>query len=487
MSGTHKPMERFDANAREALDDRPLRKALRKATVQFGERRRNATADLGAEAWQALRARGRAIKDATLAHLDRHLEDFAKRAAELGVVIHWARDGAEACATIARIARDCAAKTIVKAKSMTSEEVRLNDHLEHEGFEPVETDLGEWIVQLAREVPSHIIVPAIHRSKDSIAELFHREVGTEPGADVQALTAAARKVLRDRFLDAELGVSGVNFAVAETGSILILENEGNIRLTTTLPRVHVALMGIEKVIPRLADLAVFLRLLPRAGTGQRLTSYQSLLTGPGARDGGDGPQQLHVVILDNGRSKMLASALTRQTLACIRCGACLNVCPIYQNVGGHAYGSVYPGPIGAVVTPQLVGVERARQLPFASTLCGACRDACPVAIDIPSLLLHLRHEVVEAPQEEMRRKRRLERIAFGAWSFMVRSRRRFEFASFLARLGQRLFVRDGRIGTGPFALRAWTRGRDLRPLAKESFRARWANGLSSEAPDRRVP
>ena len=470
MSGTHKPMEHFDANAREALNDPALRSALRKATLQFGERRRTATAEIGADTWQDLREQGRAIKDATLLELDRHLERFATQAAAVGTTVHWARDGAEACAIVAAIGRAVGAKTVAKAKTMTGEEIRLNEHLEAEGFDPVETDLGEWIVQLAKEVPSHIIVPAIHRSKDSIAELFAKEIGTDPGADVAALTAAARKVLRARFLEAELGVSGVNFAIAETGSILILENEGNIRLTTTLPRAHVALMGIEKVIPKLADLAVFLRLLPRAGTGQRLTSYQSLLTGPGSRDG-DGPRELHVVILDNGRSRMLERAVTRQALACIRCGACLNVCPIYQNVGGHAYGSVYPGPIGAVITPQLAGIARGQQLPFASTLCGACRDACPVAIDIPGLLLDLRSSVVE---QRVCSGGWRERFAFAMWSLVVRGRRRFEFATWCARLGQRLFVRGGRIRRGPFALGAWTKGRDLRPLAGPSFRKLWA-------------
>lgn len=492
MSGEHRPMEEFDRNAKAALADGELRAALRKATIQFGERRTKALGELGAGEWQGLRARGRAIKDFALANLDTLLERFVANASAAGARVHWARDAAEACTLVATIAAAAGARTVVKAKSMTSEEVRLNAHLEHAGLEPVETDLGEWIVQLAREVPSHIIVPAIHRSKDSIAALFAEHVGTEPGADVDALTAAARRTLRARFLEAELGVSGVNFAIAETGSILVLENEGNARLTTSLPRVHVALMGIEKVIPSLADLATFLRLLPRAGTGQRLTSYQSLLTGPGARDGGEGPAELHLVILDNGRSRMLARAITRQSLACIRCGACLNVCPIYQNVGGHAYGSVYPGPIGAVITPQLAGRGRAAQLPFASTLCGACREVCPVAIDIPGLLLALRQEIVDGSEPagspfagQPRPRRRLERLAFRLWSFVVRGRRRFEFATRCARLVQGLFLAEGRLRRGSFALKAWTDGRDLRPLAKRSFRAQWSQGLDGGQGDAR--
>ena len=473
MSGTHKPMERFDHNAREALADGRLRSALRKATGQFGERRRAAIEDFGQEEWQALRERGRVLKDEALASLDVLLERFAVHATAAGTHVHWARDAREACELVAGIATAAGAKAVVKAKSMTTEELRLDEHLTQRGFESVETDLGEWIVQLAGEVPSHIIVPAIHRSKESIAELFHERLGTDPGADVVALTAAARQALRPKFLAADLGVSGVNFAIAETSSILILENEGNARLTTTLPRVHVAVMGIEKVIARLADLPVFLRLLPRAGTGQRLTSYQSLLTGPGGRDGGEGPAELHVVILDNGRSRMLSRAVTRQALACIRCGACLNVCPVYQNVGGHAYGSVYPGPIGAVITPQLAGLDRAAALPFASTLCGACRDVCPVAIDIPALLLDLRSQVVSQSKPA----RRLERLAFALWSVVVRGRRRFEFATALARFAQRFLITGGRIRSGPFALGVWTKGRDPRPFAKDSFRALWARGL----------
>jgi L-lactate dehydrogenase complex protein LldF len=473
-------METFDRNAVEALRDEPLRNALRHATGQFAGRRRQATADLGESTWQALRSRGREIKDDVLGDLDRYLRQFIDKARSVGAVIHVATDAATACRQIAEIIAREGGGVVAKGKSMTSEEIRLNEYLEARGVEPVETDLGEWIVQIAREVPSHIIVPAIHRSKASIAALFAEHLGTDPAADVDALTKAARGALRDRFLAARVGISGVNFAVAETGSILVLENEGNIRLSTTLPRVHIALMGIEKVVPRLADLATFLRLLPRAGTGQRLTSYQSLLTGPGAR-AGEGPAELHIVLLDNGRSEILADPVMREALACIRCGACLNVCPIYQNVGGHAYGSVYPGPIGAVVSPQLFGLDKAAQLPFASTLCGACRDACPVKIDIPKLLLHLRSELVQprgmrdvTGGAARKRLRLVERLAFGLWSFVVRGRRRYAVATWIARKLFRLFHREAWVQGGVFAPKAWTRGRDLRALAPRSFHALYA-------------
>src|SRR5437660_920357 len=301
-----------------------------------------------------------------------------------GARVHWARDAAEACEIIARIAERRGARTIVKSKSMASEEIHLNAALARRGMEPVETDLGEYIVQLAGETPSHIVAPAIHKTRAQIGALFAEKLGTEPSDDIATLAAAARQALRRRFAEADLGVSGVNFAVAETGTILILENEGNARLTTSLPRTHVALMGIEKVIPRFADLEVFLRLLPRSGTGQALTAYQSLLTGTKRHAADEGPEELHIVVLDNGRSRMLASPVTRQTLACIRCGACLNACPVYRQIGGHAYGSVYPGPIGAVLTPQLLGMGESAELPYASSLCGACRDVCPVKIDIPA-------------------------------------------------------------------------------------------------------
>jgi len=380
--------------------------------------------------------------------------------------VHWARDAAEACDIIGGIAERRGARTVVKSKSMASEEIHLNAALARRGIEPVETDLGEYIVQLAGETPSHIVVPAIHKTRAQIAALFAEKLGIAPSDDVTTLAAAARQALRRRFAEADLGISGVNFAVAETGTILILENEGNARLTTSLPRTHVALMGIEKVIPRFADLEVFLKLLPRSGTGQVLTAYQSLITGTKRRLQDEGPEELHIVVLDNGRSRMLASPVTRQALACIRCGACLNACPVYRQIGGHAYGSVYPGPIGAVLSPQLFGLARSAALPYASTLCGACRDVCPVKIDIPALLLHLRAQVVAGRVGEPRS---LERLAFRIYTaVMVRPR----LFAWLMRA-----VRSLRIMP---PLGAWTKWRDLRPLAPQSFRELWQAGLRDQ-------
>jgi L-lactate dehydrogenase complex protein LldF len=449
--------EQFEENARAALANPRLRGALRRATDLFAERRAAAVAAVGD--WEALREQARAIKAATLAELDVHLARFAERAEAAGARVHWARNGAEANALIAELA--AGATRLVKSKSMATEEIHLNAALARSGNEPVETDLGEWIIQLAGERPSHIIVPAIHKTKHEIGALFVEKLGIPPSSDAQELAAHARVRLREHFAQADLGISGVNFGIAETGTILILENEGNARMTTTLPRLHVALMGIEKILPRFADLEVFLRLLPRSGTGQHLTSYQSLLTGPDPE--GEGPRELHIVLLDNGRTQLLGEEVTRQTLACIRCGACLNACPVYQAIGGHAYGSVYPGPIGAILTPQLFGLEHAGRLPFGSSLCGACRDVCPVKIDIPSVLLHLRGE---ATRLDPRARPWSKRLAFELWSWVTRSPTRYALAARLARIAQRL----------PFATRlapplaAWTSSRELPRLAESSFR-----------------
>lgn len=446
----------FDANARAALHDEALRKALRRATSTFTGRRAEAIGQV--EDWEGLRARARAIKDHVLENLDHYVERFAERAAAAGARVHWAADAAAANALVVELAARAGARTVVKSKSMTTEEIGLNDALEAAGFEAIETDLGEWIVQLAGEAPSHIIVPAIHKSRREIGALLAERLGVKWTEDPERMTKIARSVLRRRFTVAGLGVTGVNFGVAETGTILVLENEGNARFTTTLPRVHVAVMGIEKLVPRLADLAVFLRLLPRSGTGQHLTSYQSLITGP-AREGCEGPRELHVILLDNGRSRMLETEVERQALACIRCGACLNACPVYREIGGHAYGSVYPGPIGAVITPQLWPLERTSRLPFASSLCGACREVCPVAIDIPALLLHLRARV-----RERSRGPRVERWAFRLWAWALGGPRRYALASRLARLARPL------LRGWP---RAWTAHRELRPLAPRPFHRLW--------------
>src|SRR5436190_8672804 len=447
----HLTAETFDANARAALTDVQLRGALRKATALFGERRLEATRSL--PNWEELRSQARAIKDETLLHLDQYLEQFESNAENAGAQIHWARDAREANLMVCRLARERNARLAVKSKSMATEEIHLNAAVEAEGIEALETDLGEYIIQLAGETPSHIIAPAIHKTKGQIAELFVDKLGIERTSDVSKLTSTARQILRAKFGAADIGISGVNFGVAETGTILILENEGNIRLTTSLPKTHIAVMGIEKVIPHFADLEVFLKLLPRSGTGQHLTSYQSLITGTKRAPDGEGPDSLHILLMDNGRSKMLAHPTTRQSLACIRCGACLNACPVYQQIGGHAYGSVYPGPIGAVITPQLIGLRKAAKLPYASSLCGACREVCPVKIDIPELLLHLRGQITERPESEVRSQksevkepRTAERLSFKLWAAIMTRPRWYELSGKFAHFFQRFVVLQDLIG-----------------------------------------
>jgi len=450
--------ETFGENAKAALQDTQLRGALRHATTLFGKRRREAADSLSN--WEDLRDQARAIKDEVLLHLDRYLEAFVRQAEDRGAQVHWARDAAEANAIICRLTIERGAHNVVKSKSMTTEEIHLNAALERAGMHVVETDLGEYIIQLAGEMPSHIIAPAIHKTRRQIAELFTTELGMLPTDDVAQMTSTARSTLRERFATADVGISGVNFGIAETGTIVIVENEGNIRLTTSLPRTHIAVMGIEKLLPRFADLDVFLKLLPRSGTGQALSTYQSFITGTKRKVSDEGPDELHIILLDNGRSRMLAHPVTRQSLACIRCGACLNACPVYQQVGGHAYGSVYPGPIGAVITPQLIGIQKTAQLPYASSLCGACREVCPVKIDIPQLLLHLRGEI-SSKQTSGRRK---ERLAFKLWAAIMMRPRLYEKTAMAARLFQRWFKPP---------VKAWTNGRDLRPIEAESFRERW--------------
>ena len=483
----HLTAETFDQNARDALQDVVLHGALRNLADNFGERRKVAMASV--DDWEGLREKARAVKEETLLHLDKYLLQFVENAEKVGVKFHWARNAKGACGIVLDLVNDRGAKMVVKSKSMATEEIHLNDALEAAGIEPVETDLGEWIIQLAGETPSHIVVPAIHKTKAQIADLFVKKVGIEKTDNVDVLTKTARRILRERFAEAQVGISGVNFGVAETGTILILENEGNVRMTTSLPKTHIAVMGIEKILPKFADLDVFLKLLPRSGTGQRQTAYQSLITGVKRKPDDEGPEEVHIVLLDNGRSRMLSHPVTRQSLACIRCGACLNACPVYQQVGGHAYGSVYPGPIGAVITPQLIGISKAKQLPYASSLCGACREVCPVKIDIPELLLHLRAEITDGSagggETNPQRKRKFaESLAFRVYGFAWSSPVSYGIGLKAARIIQKLVVRDGKIGkaSGFMAkllppLGAWTAWRDAPPVAPKSFREEWKTNL----------
>jgi L-lactate dehydrogenase complex protein LldF len=454
--------ERFVENYRRALENSQLQRALSFATSRFALARQRAISSLGRD-WDDLRERARQIKEHTLANLDHYLEQFASNVERHGGKVFWARDAAEANDYIVELARRRGLRLVVKSKSMMTEEIELNRALARVGVEAVETDLGEYIVQLAGERPSHIIAPAIHKTRGEIADLFAEKLRAERTEEIEKMTALARRVLRERFASAGMGVTGANFAVAETGTIVLIENEGNIRMATSLPPVHVALMGIEKVIPRFEDLIVLLKLLPVSASGQKMSAYVSFITGAKRSADEEGPEELHVIILDNGRIRMLADEKLRESLYCIRCGACLNVCPVYQKIGGHAYGCTYPGPIGSVLTPQLVGRAKAAHLPFASSLCGACRDACPVKINIPELLLQLRYET---KRETLAGATALERFIFKVWAAAMKKPSRYRMAARLIRLIQES------LGLS-LALGPWLGERDFPGFAKRSFREEW--------------
>jgi L-lactate dehydrogenase complex protein LldF len=457
-------IEPFPEAARRELANAQLRANLRNATGTIRAKRARVVAEL--PDWEELREAGRAIKAGVLARLDEHLLQFEAAVVAAGGHVHWARDAAEANAAVAEVARAHGATEVVKMKSLTTDETGLNDALAAAGVHALETDFAELILQLDGDWSSHILVPAIHRNRTEIRDLFSRTIA--PGIDSddpRRLAEAARVYLRERFLGAKVGVSGANFGVAETGTICIVESEGNGRMCTTLPPVLVSVLGIEKLVPTFADLEVFLQLLPRSSTGERMNPYTSLWTGV---TDGDGPDELHVVLLDNGRTSVLRDEIGRQALHCIRCSACLNVCPVYERTGGHAYGSVYPGPIGAILTPQLRGIENAASLPFASSLCGACYEVCPVKIDIPAVLLHLRAAAVRAKGAAA------ERAAMRAAAWTFGEGRRLALAQRLGRIAQRPFLRAGVVRRLPPPLAAWTKSRDLKPIARESFRDWWA-------------
>jgi L-lactate dehydrogenase complex protein LldF len=451
--------EPFPAAARKALANSQLRLNLQHATTTIREKSGRVIAEL--PDWQELRSAGSALKAATMARLPELLEQLEEQVTAAGGTVHWAADANEANAIVTDLVRATGEQRVIKVKSMATQEIGLNEALEAAGIQPVETDLAELIVQLGHDKPSHILVPAIHRNRAEIREIFLREMpGVDPDLtdDPPVLAAAARRYLRETFLSTRVAVSGANFAIAETGTLAVVESEGNGRMCLTLPDTLITVMGIEKIVPQWTDLEVFLQLLPRASTGERMNPYTSMWHGVTP---GDGPQSFHLVLLDNGRSAVLADEVGRQALHCIRCSACLNVCPVYERTGGHAYGSVYPGPIGAVLSPQLTGVEDNASLPYASSLCGACFDACPVKIDIPSILVHLRDQ---APHP------RAEKAVMGAAAYTMDHPRLYRAAQHAAKLA-RLAGRRGR-GLPP-PLNGWTASRDVPEPPAETFRDWW--------------
>ncbi|GEO40552.1 4Fe-4S ferredoxin [Skermanella aerolata] len=389
----HVTVTNFAGRAHVALNDKPLRANFRRAMDGLMAKRAAQFPDAGDLA--KLRARGAAIKERALARLPELLEQLEARCTENGIKVHWAETTGEANRIVLDIFQGHGVRTVVKGKSMVSEEMHLNAFLGEHGIEAVESDLGEYIIQLAGEMPSHIVMPCIHKNKMQIGQLFAEHIeGQRYTEDVDELTAAARRVMRARFAEADAGISGVNFAVAETGTLVLVENEGNGRMSTTLPPLHVAVMGIEKLVETMADIPPLLALLPRSATGQPITTYVNMITSPRKPGEKDGPQEIHLVLLDNGRTRVYADLELRETLRCIRCGACMNHCPVYARVGGHTYDAVYPGPIGKILTPQIAGLDVAEDLPHASSLCNACVEVCPVKIPIADILVRLRRESV---------------------------------------------------------------------------------------------
>ncbi|HKS36139.1 MAG TPA: LutB/LldF family L-lactate oxidation iron-sulfur protein [Verrucomicrobiae bacterium] len=456
-------VDRFKAQAEHVARDlrhrRLIQTALGKYEVQR-DKRKAAFRD-----WEAARQLAAGTKWDAINHLDAHLVEFAGKLEARGTKVHWAGTGQQARDIILGIVREKKARSIIKSKAMTAEEIHLNEALEHAGYEVVESDLGEYIVQLRKEAPYHIVFPAMHLTRDEISDLFQRELGSAPTDNPEELTMIARRALRKKYITADIGITGANFAIAETGMVSITENEGNARLTAALPRTMISLLGIEKVLPRLADLALFLPMLATAGAGQAITCYNSLYGGPRQPGESDGPEEYHVVLLDNRRTELLADAEQRDALHCIRCGACLNVCPIYRNVGGHTYGTTYSGPIGSVITPHLRGLQDWKHLSSASSLCGACTETCPVKINLHHHLLHNRRNAVRQKPAF------LEGLAFKAFAFVANHPSLYET---VRRIGRWLQPMHRLVkGTRLDPAHPWTKTRDLPPIARQSFREYW--------------
>lgn len=465
----------FEQSAKDYLSNTQLRKNIGHATHTIRKKRKLAVDEM--PDWEDLREAGKQIKNRVMRHLDTYLLQLEKSVQNAGGQVHWARDADEANRIIVNLVKQKEADEVVKVKSITTDEIKLNKALAKEGIQALETDLAELIVQLAGDEPSHILVPAIHKNRSEIRELFIEKLDQKELSDKpKDLAEAARLYLRKKFLTAKVGISGANFGVAETGSIAVVESEGNGRMCTTLPDTLITVMGIEKIIPTWQDLEVFMQLLPRSATAESMNPYNSFWTGVTERDG---PQEFHLVLLDNGRTNVLADEVGRQTLHCIRCSACLNVCPVYERTGGHAYNSVYPGPIGAILTPQLKGLENesAASLPYASSLCGACYEVCPVKINIPEVLLHLRGKIVDRKKQEGGIKQKIdpEHVGMKMMSRTFLSCKRYERAQKIARTGQNLFEKNGTISKLPGKLSGWTAMRDLKPIPGQTFREWWRN------------
>jgi L-lactate dehydrogenase complex protein LldF len=465
----------FDEKIHETVSNPALQLAIYTATGRLAEHRRTVVAADQLPEYQELRDQANAVKKHTIDNLDHYLEQFERQVAAHGGKVFYCKDAGEVADFVLGLAKEKQARLIVKSKSMTTEEIDFNERLEHHGLESVETDLGEYIIQLAHIRPYHIVAPALQMTRFDVAKIFTDKLGESNETVIENQAAIARARLRAKFLAADIGVSGANFLIADSGAVVLVENEGNARLTTSAPKIHIAVAGIEKLIPRAQDLATFLKLLARSATGQLLTSYTSFLSGPRREGEVDGPDEFYVVLVDNGRTKLLADREKRQSLYCIRCGACLNICPVYRKIGGHSFPWVYSGPIGAIITPQFMGPLHEPALPFASSLCGACAEVCPVKIDIPKILLALRADVKKAQEHDSRG--RLERLAYRVWAWVMRHPRIYEMAGMaaasMAPEGKNGYIRTipGYLNVGP--VRAWLNQRDLPGPAPKTFRQMW--------------
>ena len=462
----------FRSKAALTLADAQIQQSIEHVYTGFFKGRLTAAGDT--PDWEDLRTKGKAIKDHTIAHLDYYLGLLTDNVEKNGGSVFFADDAEEARQHILDLAHKLKIKTVIKSKSMVSEEMGLAEAMTDEGFETVETDLGEYIIQLANETPYHLIAPAVHKSRADVARLLdddYKDGDRVP--DATELTMMAREKLRGVFERADMSVTGVNFAVAESGSIALVTNEGNGRMSTTVPRVHVAVMGMEKIVPSIQDLSTMLRILIRSATGQRISTYVTMVNGKRKPDEEEGPEEFHLVIMNNGRQKLLEDPQLRESLNCIRCGACLNACPVYRKVGGHAYGWVYPGPIGAIVTPVLTGLKDADNLPSASSLCGACHDACPVKINIPRMLLELRYRTAEGSTDKVERTSSAkERGIWKAWRMGMMGRKRFDIGSRIASIALKPLSRNGWLKKAPPPLSGWTSTRDFPVIAASSLKSR---------------
>ncbi len=452
----------FKENVVLSCRDEKLRAVVKKATIHSLQKRQEVVDDV--KNWEQLRQRGFEIRKESVDNLGKYIKEFEENASRQGIIIFHAKNAGDAKDAVIKILRDEGAKLVVKSKSMVTEEILLNDALQREGFEVVETDLGEYIIQIAGETPSHITAPALHKSRDEIGKLFNEKLGLEYTSDPAELTRYAREILREKFLKADVGISGANVLIAETGTIVLVENEGNARLSTSLPKIHIVVTGIEKVTPTPKDATVLLKLLPRSATGQKATSYVSFINSPRRTSDLDGPGKIFIILLDNGRKELQKDSKTREALFCIKCGACMNVCPVYQTVGGHAYGSVYPGPIGSILTPLMNSLKDAKDLAFGSSLCGACSEICPVKINIHHTLLWIRSQTIKKGYSPT-----YEKLIIYFWRLLIQYPLLYRIASTLLRFLQPLLLEDRNSIRVPI----WSASKKFPKLADKSFHELW--------------